>query len=297
MTEIEELIKDKFRKNGVLDMIGQDKISEIKEKIRSIIHNKKLDEVDVQTIQNNPTQTTFTASTQNPNITVKTSEDPEKIEIIKRTTELDLKQKELAEKESKLAEKEKELERKETEISYKPELRERIKEVGAGEIIIFSENELSAGIENLSERKFRIKQNPDSKMSMHDLWLQDAITRSNVYLVELKPIGELIFNPYDGTTIMEFTSGGEVNPSNTNDNSFEHDVNSAIESQHPKQEMLDMVEPIKDVIQPIVNPGIQEPIVNNQTDFKSMIEKIVQDELSRKNNYNLGPGPAGQGVY
>ena len=191
-----------------------------------------------------------------------------------------------------------ELEHKEKERSYKPELPEKLKEIGAGEIIVFSENELSAGMENLSERKFRLKENPDEKVSPHELWLKDTITRSNVYLVELKPIGQMVFDPYNGTTVMEMTTGGIEEPSEIQGTKSEHDVDSAIQSQHPKEEMLDMVEPLKDVIQPIVNPGPPEPAASIQhTDFKDMIAKIVQDELSRKNNYSLGPGPAGQGVY
>jgi hypothetical protein len=304
MTELEELIKDKFRKNGVLDMIGEDKISEIKEKVKSIIRSKKLEEADTQPAQpaqpaqQAPAPPTPVAQTQNPNVTVKTTEDPEKIEIVKKETELEIKQRELDEKEAKLKQREMELEQKEKELSYKPELPEKLKEVGAGEIIVFSENELSAGMENLSERKFRLKENPDDKVSPHELWLKDTITRSNVYLVELKPIGQLVFDPYNGTTTIEMTTGGIEVPAAIQDNKPENNVDSAIGSQQPKEEMLDMVEPIRDVIQPIVNAGPPEPAANTEhTNFKEMIAKIVQDELTRQNNYSLGPGPAGQGVY
>jgi hypothetical protein len=298
MTEIEELIKDKFRKNGVLDMIGEDKISEIKEKVRSIIHSKKLEEADTQPVQPQAVQPSPATATTNPNVTVKTTEDPQRAEMAKKETELEIKQKELEQKEAKLREKELELELKEKELSYKPELPEKLKEIGAGEIIVFSENELSAGMENLSERKFRLKSDPDSKISPHDLWLKDTITRSNVYLVELKPIGQLVFDPYNGTTVMESTTGGAIEPSGKENDALENNVDSAVESQKPKEEMRDMVEPIKNVTQPIVNPGPPEPAASLEpTGFKEMIARIVQDELTRNNNYSLGPGPAGQGVY
>lgn len=298
MTEIEELIKDKLRKNGVIDMIGEDKISEIKDKVRSIIHSKKLEEVDAQASNQTSTQQGQTVATQNPNVSVKTTQDPEKTEIAKRQTELEIKQKELEEKEAKLREKEAELQQKEKELSYKPELPEKLKSVGTGELIVFSENELSAGLENLTERKFRMKNDPDVKVSPHDLWLNDTITRSNVYLVELKPIGQLVFNPYHGTTVMESTEGGVSEPTDKQPNTSEYGVEGAIESQFPEQEMLDMIQPVKNVTQPIVNPGPPEPASSmDETDFKEMIARIVQDQLSRKNNYSLGPGPAGQGVY
>jgi hypothetical protein len=50
--EIEEIIKNKLRQNGVLDIVGQEKVSEIKNKIKDILENgKKLQEVEAQ----NPT--------------------------------------------------------------------------------------------------------------------------------------------------------------------------------------------------------------------------------------------------
>ncbi len=87
--EIEDIIKEKLKQNGVLEVISQEKISEIKNKIKDILEaGKKLDEqeLDVKPVQ-----------TVNPNITVKTTEDPEKTDIIKKETELDIKEKELIE--------------------------------------------------------------------------------------------------------------------------------------------------------------------------------------------------------
>lgn len=304
MTEIEEIIKEKLRNNGVYELVGEEKISEIKEKVRSILKSKKIEEVDKQVADNpkpsvpKPEEKTVVPQVENPNIQVNTTVDPDRAAFAKKQAELETLQKELDEKESKLKEKEIELENKEKELSYKPELPEKLQNSAPSELIVFSENELSLGMESLSERKIRLKSNPDFKVSPHDLWLKEAITKSNVYLVELKQIGQLTFNPYDGTTVFENIKI-DVNPNQTAEDNFtDKNMDSIIKSQNPDQGLVDMVEPIKNVSQPILNPGPPEPAKSiEKTEFQKMIEKIVQDELSRKSSYSLGPGPAGQGVY
>lgn len=297
MTEIEKLIKEKLQKNGVYEMVGEDKISEIKEKVRSIIKSKKLEEAEAQTPKAETPQAPV-STTQNPNISVKTTEDPERTALAKKQAELEMKEKQMAEKEAMLSQKELELEMKEKELAYKPELPEKIMNLESGELIVFSENELSLGTESLSERKFRLRANPDEKVSPHELWIKDAKTKSNVYLVELKPIGQLVFDPYNGTTVLERTENSVIEPANVDDDAVNNTKKSPLDSQIPKEEMADMIEPIKNVSQPIANPGPPEPARSIEpNDFKEMIEKIVQDELTRKSTYSLGPGPAGQGVY
>jgi hypothetical protein len=271
--EIEGMIKEKLKQNGVLEVISQEKISEIKNKIKDILENgKKLDE---QESEAKPVQTV------NPNVSLKTTEDPEKTEIIKKETELDIKEKELINKEIELEDKEKALEDKQQEMSYKPELPEVLRNIKPGEIIVFDTNELSLGFENLSNRKFRLKSDPDDKKSIKDLWLLSAITKTDVYKIELKKIGELDFNPYEGTT--EFKNATELNADfSENDIESIHSVQSAVNSQMPdkEQEMLDSVEPIKNVTQPLMNVSDleKEKFENN---FKEVITKIVSDQLNK----------------
>jgi hypothetical protein len=307
MTEIEEIIKEKLRNNGVYELVGEEKISEIKDKIRSIVKTKKLEEAEAQTASSTdkntqqsvkPEQPLSTQKPENPNIQVNTTEDPERVALAKKQAELESLQKELSEKEARLKEKEISLGNKEKELSYKPELPEKLQNSAPGELIVFSENELSLGLESLSERRIRMKSNPDTKVSPHELWVKEAITRSNVYLVELKQIGQLVFDPYEGTTIFENVKS-DYNPTQP---SAQDVVADKMEldalDQNANIGFVDMVEPIKNVTQPIVNPGPPEPAQSmEKTGFQQMIEKIVQDELSRKSTYSLGPGPAGQGVY
>ncbi len=276
--EIEEMIKNKLKQDGVLEMINQEKISEIKSKIKDILDNhKKLDE---QENQENKSDVGQTVQTSNPNITLKTTQDPEKTEMIKKETELDIKEKDLIKKEFELEEKEKQINKKEEELKYVPEIPQILKEIEPGEIIIFDTNELSLGYENLSNRDFRLKSNPDEKKSIKDLWLLSAITKTNVYVVELKKIGNLNFDPYNGTTNFEgITNNQEFTESNQNIEK-NHDVESAVKSQYPDQEMLDSVEPIKDVSMPIMNSNDIEK-EKFETNFKDVITKIVSDELNK----------------
>lgn len=157
---------------------------------------------------------------------------------------------------------------------------EILKGIDPESIIIFSENELSLGSESLSNRKFRMKSDPDNKKSIHDLWIQSAITKANVYLVELKKIGDLNFNPYEGNATFEGSSEQLELPNLEDGYEMNHNVDQAIQSQIPKEEMLDAVKPITDVSQPIMNPNEieQEKFHNN---FKDAISKIVSDELNK----------------
>lgn len=283
--EIEEIIKNKLNKQGILNVIGDDKISEIKNKIKDILDNgKKLEEQNFekneQEIIKSEKSRTAPTQTSNPNITLKTSEDKDKTEFLEKNKELEIKENDLIKKELELEEKEKLLKIKEMELSYKPELPELLKNINPGEVIVFDSNELSFGMENLTQRDFRIKNNPDEKKSVKDLWLLSGITKTDVYKVELKKIGELNFNPYDGTTTFQNNSNLDeyIIPEESLENN--HNVEGAIESQFPKEEMVDSINPIKDVTQPIMNvDDIKKQEFENN--FKDVITKIVSDELNK----------------
>ena len=191
-----------------------------------------------------------------------------------------IKQRELLQKEFELEQKEKELQQREKELSYRPEMPEVLKNIEPESIIVFSENELSLGSESLSNRKFRMKSDPDDKKSIHDLWLLSAITKANVYVVELKKVGDIIFNPYEGNDTFENVTELLELPKLDDEYEMNHNVEQAIQSQQPKEEMLDAVKPITDVSQPIMNVDEleKEKFHNN---FKDTITKIVSDELNK----------------
>lgn len=294
--EIEDLIKKKFQENGILNMVDEDKISEIKNKIKNILDNKlkNLDEQEKE-VQSTTSNSAVTTSNQtnmipqkidNPNITVKTKEDPEKIEIIQKQIELDNREKELIQKEIDLESKQEKLENKEKELSYKPELPEILKNIDPESIIIFTENELSLGMENLSNRRFRLKSDPDQKKSINDLWLEKAITKTNVYLVELKKIGELNFDPYQGNTTFEPGKNIEEVSQDNQNIQKDHDIQQVIKSQNPEETLKDAIDPITDVSQPILNQNDIEK-QKYEDALKTTIEKILRDEMSKKNIFSL----------
>lgn len=278
--EIEEIIKNKLRQNGVLEVVAQEKIAEIKNKVKEILEKgKNLDEQAPENIEKK-NENPAPIQTSNPNVTVQSSEDPEKTEFLKKETELDIKEKELIKKEIELEQKLEQIKNKEEELKYKPQLPEILKSFKPGEILIYDRNELSLGMENLSNRNFRLKQDPDEKKSIKDLWLLSAITNTEVYLVELKKIGELKFNPYEGTTTFENISDvKEFSKINDNEKN-KHDVESAIKSQIPDEEMLDAIVPVTDVTQPILNTDELEK-QKFEDNFKDIITKIVSDQLNK----------------
>lgn len=84
--------------------------------------------------------------------------------------------------------------------AYKPELPSFMEKIEPAKVIIFSQNELSEGGENLSNKPLRTFENPDVKKSMNDFWLDKGQKKADVYMAKLEKIGELEFDYANGTT-------------------------------------------------------------------------------------------------
>jgi len=84
--------------------------------------------------------------------------------------------------------------------AYTPELPEFMNNIEPGKVIVFSQNELSEGGENLSNKPLRTYENPDLRKSMHDLWMENGKRKADVYIAKLEKIGTLEFNYANGTT-------------------------------------------------------------------------------------------------
>lgn len=84
--------------------------------------------------------------------------------------------------------------------AYKPELPSFMDKIEPAKVIIFSQNELSEGGENLSNKPLRTFENPDEKKSMNDFWLDKGQKKAEVYMAKLEKIGELEFDYANGTT-------------------------------------------------------------------------------------------------
>lgn len=202
-SEIEEIIEKKLKDSGLSDEIINKSVKEIKDKIMDKYNSYKKEEPiasEEEKVINVEIPSETSAAVEEPNP-----------ELIEKEVEQDVKEKELEEKEKELRAKEIELQHKEEELKYKPQLPEPLKEVGKESFFIFDENEISLGAEALSNCSFYLKDNPEVKSSMHSTWINKALTRADLYVVEFKKIGELEFNPFEGTTkLIQFTTDTQV---------------------------------------------------------------------------------------
>ena len=85
--------------------------------------------------------------------------------------------------------------------AYTPELPSFMDKIGPAKIIVFSQNELSEGGENLSNKPLRTFENPDVKKSMHDLWVEEGKKTAEVYIAKFEKIGEINFDFANGTSV------------------------------------------------------------------------------------------------
>ena len=203
VNEIENIIKEKLKSSGAA--MSDELVSRIKESILQKYNKEKstneADEpVDVD-ISSEPTPTEQDVPT------------PGAVQTEKQN-DITYKEQELQQKEEELSAKEQELQQKEEELKYKPQLPIPLKEVGKEEFFVFDENQISLGGEGLSNAQLYLKNNPEVKSSMNGEWINKGMTRADLYIVEYKKIGELTFNPFDGTTKLEkYTAPAEIKSS------------------------------------------------------------------------------------
>ena len=202
-SEIEEIIKKKLKDSGLSDEIINTSVKEIKDKIMDKYNSSKKEE-------SVSSEEEKTVNVEIPAESPTAMEEPNP-ELIEKEVEQDVKGKELEDKEKELRAKEIELQHKEEELKYKPQLPEPLKEVGKESFFVFDENQISLGAEALSNCSFYLKDNPEVKSSMHSTWINKALTKADLYIVEFKKIGELEFNPFEGTTkLIQFTTDTQV---------------------------------------------------------------------------------------
>lgn len=164
--------------------------------------------------------------------------------------------------------------------SYEPKLPEFIEKAEPEKIFIFKENELSVGGETLRTMPYHLCDNPDEKMSMEDMWLQKGKIRAEVYQVEFKKIGEIVFRPNDG--ICKFERTPEAIPSDIPVDD-QLTVQQAIQSQEPITPMEDSVEPVLDVTMPMTTDmGLNSPDI--QKAAMEMIEKAFLTLMKKDSN-------------
>ena len=170
------------------------------------------------------------------------------------------------------------MKKKEEELKYRPILPEKIETINPEKLFLFDENKLSVGSENLSRLDFNLLDAPESKINMHELWLKDAIKKAEVYIVKYEKIGDIEFNPIEGTTSFKAIKNEDIETINPE----EAKVNS-------QGNMLDSIAPVKDVIlPPLENNNIINSLENSTKEeseenllLKNKVEEIIKNYLSK----------------
>ena len=288
--QLEALIRAKVREKGLSNDIDESKIIEIKEKIKSqlkqpqaLIPSMNVNE-QVPAIPNEqtaPVTTPIQTITSTPEAiaqTVTISKDA--VELAKKEGEIEQKEKDISDREATLANKEAELQRKQDELAYKPQIPAILENIGNENLFIFDENEISLGAEALSNAKLRLMSNPDDKKSMMELWATEGKKAADLYLVKFEKIGEITFNPFEGTSKYEnkpFDDGQTPNDIPADGLTPEE----AQASQEPIEPIVDTIEPKVDVtLAPSQDMGLNSTEIDNM--IKTRIEDYIKSHFSDK---------------
>lgn len=304
LSEVESLIRNSINEKGMSKHISEEQIEEIKKKIKARLAmpsagvffmntaiNRDVDgdgEVDMDggfdaggieeaTIPSDEEDQTIQVSQDNNPVSHETEIDDSAIENAKKEGELETKEQILSKQAEELESKEHQLNDKEEDLKYKPTLPDSVLQAEPGKLFIYDMNQLSLGGESLSNQPYNTLDNPENKSSMHDLWIKDGKVRAQLYKVEFKPIGEMVFDPFNGTSkFVEMQQPLESDlPKEERDG-----VQQAIDSQIPKEPMIDSVEPVVDVTMPqsddmgLKGTDIQKAIENT-------VEKILRQYFSK----------------
>src|ERR1035437_5849697 len=200
-SEIDSLIEKNIKEKGLVGDITLEKLSEIKEKIKSQLKSEQAKSITVVNEQVPPAQapivtpniTPAQTPTNAPEAIAQTvTVNKDAVELAKREGELEQKEKDISNREASVANKESELQRKQDELSYKPQIPAVLEGIGNEKLFVFNEDELSLGAEALSNASFRLISNPDLKKSMVELWATEGKKGADVCLVKFEKIGEII---------------------------------------------------------------------------------------------------------
>lgn len=280
VSELDNLIKRKIQEKGLLNDISEEQFNEIKEKIKNAARVRadetmafNEEEAAGNVVLDIPKQEVTPQA-----ITQTTTVDNTQIELAKKEGELKTKEEEISNEQANLANRESELQRKEDELKYKPIIPAVLQNLGSEKMFVFDTNELSLGGEALSSAKLRLMSNPDIRKSINDIWACEGRKDAEVYVVKFEKIGDIVFNPFEGTSTFEekrFESA--ENLANVPQDGMT--PSDAIKSQEPTENMIDAVTPISNaVLPPSTDMGLKTVD----------IEKIVKDRVDSilRNHYN-----------
>ena len=246
VSELEEMIRSKFVEKGASeDEIKEEVIKSISEKIKNKSREGKesSEEVDNEEVVDVDISKPKDEEGKIPDAVTSSVEVPEELEkVSEKEAELEAREQELAKREEELNQREASLSAKELENEYEPELPEQIEEIEPEKLFVFDENDLSVGAEKLSTLEMNSMSNPEEKISMRNMWLKDAVKDVEIYVAKFEKIGNIEFDPFEGTATFTPDISDEKEEIDSEDVKLDMQGN-----------MKDSIEPVTDVTQPIIN--------------------------------------------
>lgn len=298
LSEVDALIKKHISNKGLDGHISDEKIEEIKKKIKAKLAmpsggifymNPQVNGQDLSLdgdgggldMGGGMEEASVPGQEEDETINVQASPEPpvsHETVVDNNAMQYAKKEGELEHKEKELTSKEIELDAKEQELAYKPQLPSSIEQAEPGKLFVYDQNQLSYGGEGLTNIKYNCMENPEGKKSMHDLWIEGGKIRAELFKVEYKKIGEMVFDPFNGTTkFVEMTQPTEDDlPQEEVDG-----VQQAIDSQYPTEPMIDATEPVTDVtLPPSTDMGLEGADI--QKTMETVIEKILRNYFTQR---------------
>lgn len=246
VSELEEMIRSKFVEKGASeDEIKEEVIKSISEKIKNKSREGKesSEEVDNEEVVDVDISKPKDEEGKIPDAVTSSVEVPEELEkVSEKEAELEAREQELAKREEELNQREASLSAKELENEYEPELPEQIEEIEPEKLFVFDENDISVGAEKLSTLEMNSVSNPEEKISMRNMWLKDAVKDVEIYVAKFEKIGNIEFDPFEGTATFTPDISDEKEEIDSEDVKLDMQGN-----------MKDSIEPVTDVTQPIIN--------------------------------------------
>ena len=281
-SEIEKLIKKNVDEMGY--SLSDDKMQEIKNSLKQIA-NQPNNNFENNENQNLNVQYDANENNYGDNVEHTQETNPKELDLIKKETELNAREEALEKDKQLLNAREEDSKNKEEELKYRPQLPSTLSSIEPEEFFLFDEIELNVGAETLKEKKFNLLNDPKKECSIYDLWLNDGNTCAKIFKVKFEEIGNIKFDPFNGTA--KFEHKRSFVDIDSNDTMQPQDTYMAIEkarmSQIPKEEMIDAIEPVKDVSLPM-SDDMGLDTVNAEDLIKKRIDDILKNYLIHKNS-------------
>jgi len=250
VSELEEMIRSKFVEKGASeDEIKEEVIKSISEKIKNKSREEKesSEEVDNEEVVDVDISKPKDEEGKIPDAVTSSVEASEELEEVSK------KEAELEAREQELAKKEEELNQREASLSV-------IELENEEKLFVFDENDISVGAEKLSTLEMNSVSNPEEKISMRNMWLKDAVKDVEIYVAKFEKIGNIEFDPFEGTA------------------TFTPDISDEKEEIDSEDVKLDMQGNMKDSIEPVTD--VSQPIINESVELNPKSEQLAEDILA-----------------